>query len=149
MTPILIASFVIRFDPSHGRPRDRSGWDDRINGPTFSTDVVMLDHQRTRLEPHNVLAFEVSQDGRSIDRSREFAHVRPGTADGFRCEMWRAMSGPCERRWNSSLHSASAAPLEYAQVPEQRDANSMLRCHRFPHALYRCRHLPLLGPKLA
>ena len=116
----LAGCFVFRFDPATEDLEIVVDGMDRPNGLAFSHDEKTLYIADTG-EPKNVLAFDVSQDGRSLGNQCEYACVRPGAADGFRCDskgnIWTSAADGIQ------CFTAIGELIGKVLVPEQRNAN--------------------------
>ncbi len=116
----LEGNFVFRFDPDSGELEIVVDSLDRPNGIAFSPDESILYVADTG-EPKNVVAFDVSADGRLVSNKREFVCVRPGASDGFRCDVLGNM-------WTSAgdgvhCYTPDAELIGKVLVPEQVVAN--------------------------
>jgi gluconolactonase len=85
------ACHVYRFDPKSGKLEVVADDFDKPNGIAFSADEKTLyvadtggSHSADG-NPHHIRAFDV-KDGRRLTRSRVFAEIDPGLADGFRLD---------------------------------------------------------------
>lgn len=114
------ANYVYRFDPDSGDLSIASDQFDRPNGIGFSPDESIL-YVADSGEPRRIFALDVGEDGRSLSNFREFAVVRPGIADGFRCDALGNV-------WSSAhdgVHCITPEGVTIGKifVPEQRTAN--------------------------
>jgi len=85
------ACHVYRIDPDSGKVEIVADDFDKPNGIAFSPDERLLyvsDTGRSHRSdgPHHIRVFDV-EDGRRLGRSRVFAEVAPGIADGFRLDV--------------------------------------------------------------
>ena len=113
--------FVYRFDPATGVLDVVVDSMDRPNGLAFSPGEDVLYVSDTG-EPGNLMAFNTaSPDGRSLQDGREFAKVRPGKSDGFRCDvegnLWTSAADGIQ------CYTAEGELIGKILVPEQRVAN--------------------------
>ena len=88
----LDGNYVYRLEPETGEISIVANELDRPNGLAFSPDESIL-YVADSGEPRNVAAFDVAADGKSLCNFRIFAVVRPGIADGFRCDELKETSG--------------------------------------------------------
>lgn len=114
------ANYVYRFDPASRELSIASDRFDRPNGISFSPDESILYVADTG-EPRNIMAFDVGSDGRSLSNLREFAAVRPGASDGFRCDE----QGNVWTSAQDGVHciTPGGKTIGKVLVPEQRTAN--------------------------
>ena len=113
------ANYVFRFQPSTGELEIVCGDMDRPNGLAFSPDEKILYVADTG-EPGNIVAYDVVQN-RRLTNPREFAVVRPGMADGFRCD---SAGNIFTSAWDGvQVYSPEGELLGKILVPEQRTAN--------------------------
>ncbi len=114
------ANYVYRFDPQSGDLSVASNQFDRPNGIAFSPDECIL-YISDSGEPRRMFAMDVGNDGRSLSRLREFAVVRPGVSDGFRCDA----NGNVWTSAHDGIHciTPSGMTIGKIRVPEQRTAN--------------------------
>ena len=78
---------VYRIDPDSGQVTLVS---DAVNGPNglaFSPDETQLYIVESRARPRNLLAFEVSGDGKTLGAARVLFDAGEGTPDGFRVDI--------------------------------------------------------------
>ena len=116
----LEGNFVYRLDPDSGDIAIVVDQLDRPNGIAFSPDESVL-YVADSGEPRNLVAFDVASDGQSVSNMRVFAVVRPGIADGFRCDELGNV-------WTSAhdgihCYTAEGELIGKILVPEQRTAN--------------------------
>ncbi len=116
----LDGNFVYRLEPETGNITIVVDQLDRPNGIAFSPDEAILYVADTG-EPRNVAAFDVADDGESVENMRIFAVVRPGIADGFRCDEFGNV-------WTSAhdgvhCYTPEGELIGKILVPEQRTAN--------------------------
>lgn len=116
----LNGNFVYRFDPATKSLTIAIDSLDRPNGLAFSPDESRLYVSDTG-EPSAMYAFEVADNGESVDSQREFIVLSPGVSDGFRCDVLGNV-------WTSSgdgiqCYSPEAELLGKIRVPEARCAN--------------------------
>ena len=113
-------NFVYRLDPESGELNVVVDELDRPNGIAFSPDESVL-YVADSGEPRNLVCFDVLSDDRSVGNMRVFAVVRPGIADGFRCDV----AGNVWSSAHDGIHcySAGGVLLGKILVPEQRTAN--------------------------
>lgn len=113
------ANYVYRLEPDSGK-LDIAGDDfDMPNGLCFSPDESLLYISDTG-EPGHIRVFDVA-DGKRLINSREFAVVRPGKPDGFRCD---SDGNIFTSAWDGiQVYSPQAELLGKILVPEQRTAN--------------------------
>ncbi len=119
-TSELDGNYVYRLEPETGNIDIVVDQLDRPNGIAFSPDESTL-YVADSGEPRNVAAFDVSADGRSLRNTRIFAVVRPGIADGFRCDELGNL-------WTSAhdgihCYDDEGELIGKILVPEQRTAN--------------------------
>ena len=116
----LAGNFVFRFDPATCELEIMVDNMDRPNGIAFSPDETILYVADTG-KPKNMIAFDVAADGRSLIDKREFAVVRPGASDGFRCDVrgniWTSAADGIQ------CYTAKAELIGKILVPAQRTAN--------------------------
>ncbi len=116
----LDGNYVYRLVPDTGEISIVVNELDRPNGLAFSPDETIL-YVADSGEPRNVAAFDVNSDGKSLSNFRIFAVVRPGIADGFRCDelgnMWTSA--------HDGIHcfTPEGELIGKILVPEQRTAN--------------------------
>ena len=116
----LDGNYVYRLEPDTGNIAIVVNELDRPNGLAFSPDESIL-YVADSGEPRNVAAFDVNSDGKSLSNFRIFAVVRPGIADGFRCDIQGNM-------WTSAhdgIHclTPEGELIGKILIPEQRTAN--------------------------
>ena len=116
----LDGNYVYRLEPETGNITIAVDQLDRPNGIAFSPDESILYVADTG-EPRNVAAFDVADDGESVENMRIFAVVRPGIADGFRCDEFGNV-------WTSAhdgvhCYTPEGELIGKILVPEQRTAN--------------------------
>ena len=116
----LDGNYVYRLEPKSGEISIVVNELDRPNGLAFSPDESILYVADTG-EPRNVAAFDVNSDGESLSNLRIFAVVRPGIADGFRCDELGNI-------WTSAhdgvhCYTPTGELIGKILVPEQRTAN--------------------------
>ncbi len=116
----LEGNFVYRFNPETEELKAVIDQLDRPNGIAFSPDESVL-YVADSGEPRSLNAFDVSEAGDALSNRRVFAVVRPGIADGFRCDSLGNV-------WSSAhdgIHCYSAEGMLMGKilVPEQRTAN--------------------------
>ncbi len=116
----LEGNFVYRLDPESGDIEIVVDALDRPNGIAFSPDESVL-YVADSGEPRNLVAFDISADGKSVENPRVFAVVRPGIADGFRCDELGNV-------WTSAhdgihCYTEEGELIGKILVPEQRTAN--------------------------
>ena len=113
-------NFVYRLEPTTGEIHLAVDSMDRPNGLAFSPDERILYVADTGA-PKNIVAFDLSSDGRSLRNKREFAVVRPGASDGFRCDregnIWTSAGDGIQ------CYTPQAELIGKVLVPEQRVAN--------------------------
>ncbi len=114
------ANYVYRFDPDSEELSIASSDFDRPNGIAFSPDESIL-YVADSGEPRQIFALDVGDDGRTLSNFRPFAVVRPGIADGFRCDEHGNV-------WSSAhdgVHCITPEGKTIGKifVPEQRTAN--------------------------
>ncbi len=116
----LDGNFVYRLDPESGDITIATDQLDRPNGIAFSPDETIL-YVADSGEPRNLVAFDIDPDGVSLRNFRVFAVVRPGIADGFRCDV----EGNVWTSAHDGIHcySPEGVLLGKILVPEQRTAN--------------------------
>ena len=116
----LDGNYVYRLDPDSGEISIVVNELDRPNGLAFSPDESIL-YVADSGEPRNVAAFDVNSDGRSLSNCRIFAVVRPGIADGFRCDV----NGNIWTSAHDGIHclTSEGELIGKILVPEQRTAN--------------------------
>ena len=120
------ANYVFQFQPSSGEIEIACSDMDRPNGLAFSPDEKILYVADTG-EPGNIVAYDVI-DGKHLVNPREFAIVKPGKADGFRCDN---NGNIFTSAWDGiQVYSPEAELLGKILVPEQRTANC---CFGGPH----------------
>ena len=113
-------NYVFRFEPDTGKIGIVVDELDRPNGLAFSPDESIL-YVADSGEPRNVAAFDVNPDGESVGNFRIFAVVRPGIADGFRCDdqgnLWTSA--------HDGIHcyTPEGELIGKILIPEQRTAN--------------------------
>ncbi len=112
--------YVYRFDEITGILEIVVDSMDRPNGLAFSPGEDVLYVSDTG-KPENLMAFDLSSDGQSLENGREFAKVRPGTSDGFRCDaegnLWTSAEDGIQ------CYTAEAELIGKILIPEQRVAN--------------------------
>lgn len=112
--------YVYRFDPVTGVLNIVVDSMDRPNGLAFSPGEDFLYVSDTG-KPENLMAFNTSSDGRSLENGREFAKVRPGTSDGFRCDaegnIWTSAADGIQ------CYTANGELIGKILIPEQTVAN--------------------------
>ena len=116
----LDGNYLFRFDPETEQLSIASDSLDRPNGLAFSPDESIL-YVADSGEPRNMVAFDVGADGKTLSNRRVFATVRPGIADGFRCDVegnvWTSA-------WDGiQCYTPAGELIGKIQVPEQRTAN--------------------------
>ena len=116
----LDGNYVYRLEPETGNITIVVDQLDRPNGIAFSPDESILYVADTG-GPRNVAAFDVADDGESVENMRIFAVVRPGIADGFRCDEFGNV-------WTSAhdgvhCYTPEGELIGKILVPEQRTAN--------------------------
>lgn len=116
----LDGNYVYRLEPETGNITIVVDQLDRPNGIAFSPEESILYVADTG-EPRNVAAFDVAADGVSVKNMRIFAVVRPGIADGFRCDEFGNV-------WTSAhdgvhCYTPEGELIGKILVPEQRTAN--------------------------
>ena len=116
----LDGNYVYRLDPDSGEISIVVNELDRPNGLAFSPDESIL-YVADSGEPRNVAAFDVNSDGTSLSNCRIFAVVRPGIADGFRCDV----NGNIWTSAHDGIHclTSEGELIGKILVPEQRTAN--------------------------
>ena len=116
----LDGNYVYRLEPESGEISIVVDQLDRPNGLAFSPDESVL-YVADSGEPRNVVAFDVSSDGESLSNFRIFAVVRPGIADGFRCDE----QGNVWTSAHDGIHcySPEGEMIGKILIPEQRTAN--------------------------
>lgn len=114
------ANYVYRFDPGSGELSVASDQFDRPNGIAFSPDESVL-YVADSGEPRKIVALDVGSDGSTLSNFREFAVVRPGIADGFRCDV----SGNIWTSAHDGVHciTPQGRTIGKILVPEHRTAN--------------------------
>ncbi len=114
------ANYLFRFEPGSGELTVASDQFDKPNGLAFSPDESIL-YVADSGEPRRVFALDVEKDGKSLSNFREFAVVRPGIADGFRCDV----NGNVWTSAHDGIHciTPEGKTIGKIQVPEQRTAN--------------------------
>ncbi len=116
----LDGNFVYRLEPETGNISIVVNQLDRPNGIAFSPDEKSL-YIADSGEPRNLVAFDVDSDGVTLINLRVFAVVRPGIADGFRCDVngnvWTSAHDGIQ------CYSPEGVLLGKILVPEQRTAN--------------------------
>ncbi len=114
------ANYVYRFDPATEDLTVASDQFDRPNGIAFSPDESIL-YVADSGEPRRMFAFDVGADGHSLSNFREFAVVRPGISDGFRCDA----KGNVWTSAHDGVHciTPEGKTIGKILVPEQRTAN--------------------------
>ena len=113
------ANYVFRLQPATGELEIVCGDMDRPNGLAFSPDEKILYVADTG-ELGNIVAYDVVQNSR-LTNPREFAVVRPGMADGFRCD---SAGNIFTSAWDGvQVYSPEGELLGKILVPEQRTAN--------------------------
>ena len=116
----LDGNYVYRLKPETGEISIVVEQLDRPNGLAFSPDESIL-YVADSGEPRNVAAFDVNSDGKSLSNFRIFAVVRPGIADGFRCDelgnIWTSA--------HDGIHclTPEGELIGKILIPEQRTAN--------------------------
>ncbi|MSQ18307.1 MAG: SMP-30/gluconolactonase/LRE family protein [Betaproteobacteria bacterium] len=60
---------------------------DRPNGIAFSPDESLLYVVESGVSPRSIMAFEVTDGGKSVTNGRKLIDAGPGTPDGFRCDI--------------------------------------------------------------
>jgi gluconolactonase len=118
-------NYVFRLDPASGSLTIVADDFDKPNGIAFSPDEKVLyvaDTGRSHRPdgPHHIRAFDVGRDGR-LSRSRVFAVIDPGMADGFRLDTHGNV-------WTSAgdgihVFNPSGALLGKILIPERAVAN--------------------------
>jgi len=116
----LDGNFVFCLDPETGDIRVVVDRMDRPNGLGFSPDESILYVADTGA-PKRMFAFDVNSDGPSLENMREFATVRPGASDGFRCDVLGNI-------WTSAAdgvqcYTPQAELIGKVLVPEEKVAN--------------------------
>jgi gluconolactonase len=116
----LDGNYLFRFDPATNDLEIASDALDRPNGLAFSPDETVL-YVADSGAPSNMVAFNVAADGRTLANRRVFATIRPGIADGFRCDVLGNV-------WTSAhdgVHclTPDGETIGKILVPEQRTAN--------------------------
>lgn len=116
----LDGNYVYRLEPESGEISIVVTELDRPNGLAFSPDESVL-YVADSGEPRNVAAFDVNSDGKSLSNFRIFAVVRPGIADGFRCDV----QGNIWTSAHDGIHcfTPEGELIGKILVPEQRTAN--------------------------
>ncbi len=111
---------VYRFDPETGGLEIAADQLDKPNGLAFSPDESVL-YVADSGNMRRIYAFHVAEDGRSLSNFREFAVVRPGIADGFRCDV----NGNIWTSAHDGVHciAPDGRTIGKIFVPEQRTAN--------------------------
>lgn len=114
------ANYLYRFDPSTDELLVASDQFDKPNGLAFSPDESLL-YVADSGAPRKIMVLDVTADGRSLSNFREFAVVRPGIADGFRCDV----NGNVWTSAHDGVHCITPAGQTIGKilVPEQRTAN--------------------------
>jgi len=112
-------NYVFRFDPASSSLSIVGDDFDRPNGIAFSPDEKVLYVADTG-EPRHVRAFDVA-GGSKLTKSRVFAVVRPGAADGFRLDT-------AGNLWTSAgdgihVYGPAGSLLGKILVPERAVAN--------------------------
>src|SRR5690606_17966040 len=82
-----LPAHVYRLDPDTGEIAVVA---DSVNGPNglaFSPDESTLYVVESRARPRNILAFDVSADGKSLRGGRVLFDAADGTPDGFRVDV--------------------------------------------------------------
>ena len=116
----LDGNYVYRLEPESGSISIITTELDRPNGIAFSPDESVL-YVADSGEPQNVAAFDVNPDGKSVSNFRIFAVVRPGIADGFRCDV----QGNIWTSAHDGIHclTPDGELIGKILIPEQRTAN--------------------------
>ena len=116
----LDGNYVYRLEPDTGNISIVVNELDRPNGLAFSPDESIL-YVADSGEPRNVAAFDVNSDGKSVSNYRIFAAVRPGIADGFRCDV----QGNIWTSAHDGIHclTPEGELIGKILIPEQRTAN--------------------------
>ena len=114
------ANYVYRFDPTTDELSVASDQFDKPNGLAFSPDESLL-YVADSGEPRKIIVLDVAADGKSVSNFREFAVVRPGIADGFRCDV----NGNVWTSAHDGVHciTPEGKTIGKILVPEQRTAN--------------------------
>jgi len=113
------ANHVYRLDPDSSDLEIVGDDFDMPNGLCFSPDESLLYISDTG-EPGHIRVFDVI-GGKRLTNSREFAVVRPGMPDGFRCDT---NGNIFTSAWDGiQVYSPEAELLGKILVPEQRTAN--------------------------
>jgi gluconolactonase len=114
------ANYVYRFDPASSELSIVSDQFDKPNGLAFSPDESLL-YVADSGEPRKIMVLDVGPDGMSLSNFREFAVVRPGIADGFRCDV----NGNVWTSAHDGVHciTPDRKTIGKILVPEQRTAN--------------------------
>jgi gluconolactonase len=114
------ANYVYRYDPATDELSIASDQFDRPNGIAFSPDESLLYVADTG-EPRKISVLDVGADGRSLSNLRDFATVRPGASDGFRCDV----NGNVWTSAQDGVHciTPEGKTIGKILVPEQRTAN--------------------------
>ncbi len=116
----LAGNYVFRLNPDSGAISIVTDQLDRPNGIAFSPDESVL-YVADSGDPRNLVAFDVTTDGTTVDNKRIFAVVRPGIADGFRCDV----NGNVWTSAHDGIHcyTPEGELIGKILVPEQRTAN--------------------------
>jgi gluconolactonase len=77
---------VYRLDPVTSKATVVAGDIAGPNGLAFSPDEKILYVVESRASPRNILAYDVTDDGRRISNRRVLINAGPGTPDGFRLD---------------------------------------------------------------
>ena len=112
--------FVFRYDPKTDELAIVNDSFDRPNGLAFSPKEDLLYVSDTGAL-RKIVALQLESDGATLGDKREFATVRPGAADGFRCDV-------AGNVWTSAedgiqCYTPQGELIGKILVPEQRVAN--------------------------
>ena len=112
--------FVFRYDPGTDELEIVVDSLDRPNGLAFAPEEDLLYVSDTGALG-KIIVFEVGSDGATLGEQREFAAVRPGVADGFRCDV-------AGNIWTSAedgiqCYTSRGELIGKILIPEQRVAN--------------------------
>lgn len=114
---------VYRIDPHGGEVTLVTDALDQPNGLAFSPDESILYVVDSRAAPRKIFAFDVSADGRTLSRQREFIDAGEGTPDGFRVDihgnLWCGWGMGSDELDGVRVFSPNGEALGHIALPER------------------------------